>query len=101
MRWALLFALIVLPAVSYAHPGRTDANGCHTNRKTGEHHCHGDSVKSVNVSARTTARVADKNCPDFSSQKAAQDFFVANGGPKKDSHRLDQDKDGVACEELK
>lgn len=23
-----------------AHPGGTDANGCHTNKKTGEQHCH-------------------------------------------------------------
>jgi len=26
---------------SYAHSGGTDANGCHTNHKTGEYHCHG------------------------------------------------------------
>ena len=23
-----------------AHSGGTDANGCHTNHKTGEYHCH-------------------------------------------------------------
>lgn len=23
------------------HPGGTNADGCHTNRKTGEYHCHG------------------------------------------------------------
>lgn len=22
------------------HSGRTDKNGCHTNRKTGDYHCH-------------------------------------------------------------
>ena len=25
---------------AYAHSGGTDANGCHTNHKTGEYHCH-------------------------------------------------------------
>ncbi|WP_349496934.1 YHYH domain-containing protein [Campylobacter hyointestinalis] len=24
----------------YAHSGGTDSNGCHTNSKTGEYHCH-------------------------------------------------------------
>jgi hypothetical protein len=28
-------------APALAHPGRTDANGCHTNRRTGDYHCHG------------------------------------------------------------
>ena len=38
----------MLPSFSYAHPGRTDASGCHTCRtncanwglSTGEYHCH-------------------------------------------------------------
>ncbi|WP_109672813.1 YHYH domain-containing protein [Mesorhizobium loti] len=25
---------------AFAHSGGTDANGCHTNHKTGEYHCH-------------------------------------------------------------
>ncbi|WP_348529716.1 MULTISPECIES: YHYH domain-containing protein [unclassified Mesorhizobium] len=25
---------------TFAHGGGTDANGCHTNHKTGEYHCH-------------------------------------------------------------
>ncbi len=24
----------------FSHSGRTDSSGCHTNRKTGEYHCH-------------------------------------------------------------
>ncbi|MEK0334890.1 YHYH domain-containing protein [Pseudomonas sp. 5FOS] len=26
--------------VAFAHSGGTDARGCHTNHKTGDHHCH-------------------------------------------------------------
>lgn len=37
----LTLVLLVAPAVTFAHPGRTDASGCHTNKKTGEYHCHG------------------------------------------------------------
>lgn len=32
---ALLFAGYV-----HAHSGGTDANGCHTDHRTGEYHCH-------------------------------------------------------------
>lgn len=42
----------------------------------------------------------DYDCPDFSTQKEAQTFFESNGGPSSDPHKLDQDKDGVACEAL-
>lgn len=44
--------------------------------------------------------VADKDCPDFKTQREAQAFFIANGGPDKDPHNLDRDGDGVACETL-
>jgi hypothetical protein len=39
--WAvgLLLALPLYHPAS-AHPGTTNADGCHTNRKTGEYHCH-------------------------------------------------------------
>lgn len=38
----LLVALLAsfIPIISYAHPGRTDANGGHYNRSTGEYHYH-------------------------------------------------------------
>jgi hypothetical protein len=46
MRATLLLAVIFavcsfLATPAAAHPGGKDKNGCHTNRKTGEYHCHG------------------------------------------------------------
>ncbi len=46
----------------------------------------------------TESAAADYDCSDFSSQSAAQDFFIAAGGPGSDPHRLDADADGLACE---
>ena len=43
------------------------------------------------------AASADKDCADFSTQAAAQTFFL-NNNPSADPHRLDADGDGVACE---
>ena len=44
------------------------------------------------------AHAADRDCGDFNSQRDAQIFFLNNGGPQSDPHRLDSDGDGVACE---
>ncbi|WP_148572331.1 excalibur calcium-binding domain-containing protein [Nocardioides caldifontis] len=41
---------------------------------------------------------ADKDCADFPSQRAAQLFFLRQGGPAVDPHRLDADGDNVACD---
>lgn len=41
---------------------------------------------------------SDVDCSDFKSSAAAQKFFLANGGPVSDSHGLDGDGDGLACE---
>jgi len=44
MRWPMLIAsaaLALAPTAALAHGGGVDANGCHTNKKTGDYHCHG------------------------------------------------------------
>ena len=42
----------------------------------------------------------DKDCKDFRTQREAQLFFEANGGPSSDPHNLDRDGDGRVCESL-
>ncbi|MBZ5738731.1 excalibur calcium-binding domain-containing protein [Nocardioides mangrovi] len=42
--------------------------------------------------------IADRDCGDFPSQRAAQIFFLNHGGPQSDPHGLDSDGDGIACE---
>ena len=43
---------------------------------------------------------SDCDCGDFSTHRQAQAFFIAAGGPDRDPHRLDGNKDGLACESL-
>lgn len=43
----------------------------------------------------------DWDCGDFNSWQEAQDFFESEGGPESDPHRLDGNKDGIACESLR
>lgn len=42
----------------------------------------------------------DKDCSDFATHAKAQAFFISQGGPTSDPHKLDADKDGFACESL-
>jgi hypothetical protein len=51
--------------------------------------------------AATPAAAGDKDCSDFSSWRAAQKFYKKHGGPRRDPHRLDADRDGIACESLR
>lgn len=45
---SLIVSTLIIPSISFAHPGRTDSSGCHTCRtncpnwglSTGEYHCH-------------------------------------------------------------
>lgn len=54
----------------------------------------------VAPAAAQTAQAADRDCSDFSSQRAAQNYFLDRGGPRSDPDRLDADGDGSACESL-
>lgn len=109
--------MVILSTPVFAHSGRTDGSGCHTNRKTGDYHCHGGGSKAeAKTESRTSARTHARgqspsaavicssnlyNCSDFSSQGEAQQAYescLTETG--KDIHDLDRDHDGVACETL-
>ena len=113
--WGFLFSSFAL-----AHPGRTDANDCHTNRKTREYHCHEKKNRTPRLDKKAklkTKPIAKKesrkknsnshtciadiyNCSDFTKHKQAQDVYKYCGGIKNDIHRLDRDEDDLACESL-
>ena len=40
-RLLIWLVIILIPTTCLAHSGRTNKDGCHHNRKTGEYHCHG------------------------------------------------------------
>lgn len=102
----LIFILLaIIPFNALAHPGRTDANGCHTNKGTGEYHCHKDSNKAIRIEARTTAKIegrgffgecgTKKYCKEMNSCEEAK-YFLNNCNLT----RLDGDNDGIPCESI-
>ena len=42
----------------------------------------------------------DRDCSDFADWAEANAFFVQEGGPESDPHRLDGDNNGIPCEAL-
>ena len=108
----LRMACVVIAFASWgsarAHGGGLDANGCHTNRKTGEYHCHrGPSVSPRKKPLHGNAPVFDlapsvkpkqqrayRNCSEARAAGAAP---VRRGDPGYGTH-LDRDNDGVGCE---
>lgn len=92
-------ALTSLPALG--HSGGTNADGCHTNRSTGDYHCHGAKATPapraaalVEIRPASGGRVSYANCTEARQAGAAP---VRQGDPGYGKH-LDRDGDGVGCE---
>lgn len=64
MKLICALSLLLAPGLVSAHSGGTDAQGCHTNRKAGDYHCHG--AKGSNAAAlprkSAPAQSADPTC---------------------------------------
>ncbi len=64
----LVIFLLIFTSVGYTHSGRTDKNGGHTNRKTGEYHYHNKKSSSYdmnmnnNKSPQNNSNKNNENC---------------------------------------
>jgi len=91
----LFLAAPVLPAApAAAHPGGTNAEGCHNNRKTGGYHCHGKKKAPPKPAQSRGGSVYYANCD---AVRAAGKAPLKRGDPGYRSG-LDRDNDGYACE---
>ena len=107
----VMAGLLACAATARAHPGGLDEQGCHTNRKTGDYHCHRE-VAPARAAPRAPAADprwmpaapsrlrepaparAFRNCDEARAHGAAP---VRRGDPGYGPH-LDRDNDGVGCE---
>ncbi|WP_225008040.1 excalibur calcium-binding domain-containing protein [Novosphingobium percolationis] len=82
-----------------AHPGGLNAEGCHTNRKTGEYHCHRPGRATSPFANRPVQRAtsASSYFPNCASARAAGAAPLRRGDPGYRAG-LDRDDDGIACE---
>tara|TARA_R110001606_G_scaffold99297_1_gene219118 strand:+ start:311 stop:646 length:336 start_codon:yes stop_codon:yes gene_type:complete len=106
--FAICMLAAALPLAAFAHGGGLNAEGCHTNRKTGEYHCHRASAPdpartsprpakppaSTSLLGARTVTGAYRNCTEARAAGAAP---VRRGEPGYGPH-LDRDNDGIGCE---
>jgi hypothetical protein len=85
-----LLTLVLTSSIIYAHGGRTDSSGCHTNHSTGSYHCHGAPDNPNNYDS--SYPVDDKSY-DYSSNIDQHEFRDSDQNGIND---LDQDWDELA-----
>jgi hypothetical protein len=90
----LMFAMC---ASTHAHSGGTNADGCHTNRRTGDYHCHGARTPPPPTRQGIAADPSGVSYANCSEARAAGAAPVRRGDPGYGPH-LDRDNDGVGCE---
>lgn len=96
-----VLALSAFPALP--HSGGTNADGCHTNRKTGDYHCHSPKAKprvappSTALQRPLAAKASSTHYANCTEAREAGAAPVKRGDPGYGSH-LDRDNDGVGCE---
>ena len=62
MKHALFASLFLFASIPvFGHGGGLDRNGCHTNRKTGEYHCHGAPAAAPAPESRAPATAPRSN----------------------------------------
>jgi len=69
--WLVL--CILLPSLGLSHPGRTDSNGGHTNRKTGDYHYHNGGSGAPPPKAEQS---------EASTDTKSQEVYVTRTGKK-------------------
>ena len=87
----LVLAAVPTPPI-IAHPGGLDAQGCHTNHKTGEYHCHRRGSTAQRVAQPSIDAVFYPNC---AAARVAGAAPIYRGQPGYAEH-LDRDGDGIA-----
>lgn len=93
---SVAFGLIFIgfsSSFAFAHPGGLAADGCHTNRKTGDRHCH-QGQRHYEHATKNITSVPFANCR---AARAAGAAPVYRGDPGYASW-LDRDNDGIGCE---
>lgn len=85
---AACLACIVAPSAAYAHGGGLDANGCHTNRKTGEYHCHRGGVASNRSSALGRTTLPERSISSLASSRTALNGLKCYIGPRGGTYTI-------------
>lgn len=80
-----------------AHGGGLNADGCHTNRKTGDYHCHRGQAPAPRKRFGLSGSGGGGAFASCTAARAAGAAPVRRGDAGYGRH-LDRDNDGIGCE---
>ncbi|WP_373459687.1 YHYH domain-containing protein [Cupriavidus necator] len=85
--FAAVVAGLLFTGTAYAHGGGLDADGCHTNRKTGENHCHRGGSRTAGV-VPGPGPVGVRSANSFVSTRSASSRQSCYTGPRGGTYTL-------------
>ncbi|MBJ6980340.1 excalibur calcium-binding domain-containing protein [Luteimonas sp. MC1572] len=109
LKQMMLCTLLLAAGPVAAHSGGLNSEGCHTNRSTGEYHCHRGPARTAAPAPPAAQRFAPANSAPAGAAAGTRPFVncdaaraagaapVRRGDPGYGTH-LDRDSDGVGCE---
>ena len=99
VRISFAFVVMTWSVNASAHGGGLNSEGCHTNRKTGDYHCHrsGSASPPARSFGILNSSTGSSPFPNCSAARAAGAAPVYAGTPGYGPW-LDRDHDGVGCE---
>ncbi|MFN7505107.1 MAG: YHYH domain-containing protein [Limnobacter sp.] len=83
LKIALTTFVAVVGINAFAHGGGLNSEGCHTNRKTGDYHCHGGKSKSAGLSSNQGKQ--NKNFSSLTPRSLPSGCYV---GPRGGTYTL-------------
>lgn len=102
----LVLLLILLSNQALSHSGRTNSEGCHNNRKTGQYHCHNKKKKITRKPQSTTRTLLQGASSNFKCENKTVCAQMRSCAEAKfylkecKVHSLDGDNDGIPCESI-
>jgi hypothetical protein len=101
----ILLSTIFFLTLLNSHGGRTNSEGCHTNRKTGEYHCHGAKKKATQQQSSTKQSYGVKSSSDYDCSRKTCTVMISCAEARYklsvcSHYSLDRDNDGIPCENI-
>ncbi|WP_156545888.1 YHYH domain-containing protein [Cupriavidus sp. D384] len=79
---------LLFTGTAFAHGGGLDADGCHTNRKTGEYHCHRGGGRASTGTVPTPSTVGVRSANSFVSTRSAPSAQTCYTGPRGGTYTI-------------
>jgi|RhiMetdeSRZDD1v2_1073273.scaffolds.fasta_scaffold2052364_2 hypothetical protein len=78
-----LAAIVLAPALAWAHGGGLDSHGCHNDKKAGDYHCHKGKHNGASFKNQAAMLELDKKNAKVDKEQAAKEEKKKDDKKKK------------------